>query len=571
RNARRHGALALDILQSDSNCWIQGRAQHLLFAIDLLRSDFAAAHARGQDALKLAEQSGNAATCRNCLANLGNFFYFTGQYDGAVEHFERALAYVQVEGTLNNAAVDGLALVRLSQGHLDDATRFVDRILASLATDDDLHTHPHRHTAFTKTLLLAREGRWQDAIAQVDRVLTLAERTGDTPLQNTASLTKAELQIRASRLDDALPMLEGVLSRSMSDSPELHAQYERALAVAAAASAAPDAAATHHCRGVRLAKAVGNVPAEQELERVRSEVLAPKTAATLEAASPGTAAAQVAVQSLAALALHPNRPDFVARELVFLLVSTGCVYAADAILRSGRRTTTLAAAGASSSTPRDAAVRTVSLGRLHDQDLVITVRPKPGIEAIATLNAVTMIVAMLQKLEQARREREDRAVLWPVEELSLDGDPSVLSGHMRELMQHARRIAKTNVSVLITGESGTGKEILARAIHLFSDRAPKPFIPINCTAVPRDLLESHLFGHRRGAFTGADRDYTGLIRAARDGTLFLDEIGALGLDVQPKLLRFLESGEIATLGDTAPATVDVRIVAATNRNLDEAV
>jgi transcriptional regulator with PAS, ATPase and Fis domain len=142
---------------------------------------------------------------------------------------------------------------------------------------------------------------------------------------------------------------------------------------------------------------------------------------------------------------------------------------------------------------------------------------------------------------------------------------------MRELMNYARKIATTKVNVLITGESGTGKEILARAIHEFSDRARKPFVPFNCTAIPRDLLESQLFGHRRGAFTGADRDQPGLIRTARDGTLFLDEIGELGLDLQPKILRFLESGEIAPLGEPGTLTVDVRIVAATNTNLEDAV
>jgi len=142
---------------------------------------------------------------------------------------------------------------------------------------------------------------------------------------------------------------------------------------------------------------------------------------------------------------------------------------------------------------------------------------------------------------------------------------------MRETMDLARRVATTDAGVLITGESGTGKEILARAIHTYSHRAEKPLIPFKCAAVPREMLESQLFGHRRGAFTGADRDNPGVIRAARGGTLFLDEIGELAIELQPKLLRFLESGEICPLGETTPFTVDVRVIAATNARLEEAV
>jgi DNA-binding NtrC family response regulator len=142
---------------------------------------------------------------------------------------------------------------------------------------------------------------------------------------------------------------------------------------------------------------------------------------------------------------------------------------------------------------------------------------------------------------------------------------------MQKLISFAQRVARTKVSVLITGESGTGKEILARAIHGYSGRADKPFVPFNCTAIPREMLESQLFGHRRGAFTGADRDSPGLIRSAKGGTLFLDEIGELSLDLQPKLLRFLESGEICPLGEPSPFTVDVRIVAATNSNVEQLV
>ena len=186
------------------------------------------------------------------------------------------------------------------------------------------------------------------------------------------------------------------------------------------------------------------------------------------------------------------------------------------------------------------------------------------------MNSLSHLLATLTELERARTDREERATIWPADDLHLD-DQSVITGHMRETMTLAQRVARTTVSVLITGDSGTGKEIVARAIHNYSARAHKPFVPFNCAAVPRDLVESQLFGHRRGAFTGADRDYLGLIRAARDGTLFLDEIGELSLDLQPKFLRFLESGEISPLGENAPITVNVRIVAATNANLEDAV
>jgi transcriptional regulator with PAS, ATPase and Fis domain len=142
---------------------------------------------------------------------------------------------------------------------------------------------------------------------------------------------------------------------------------------------------------------------------------------------------------------------------------------------------------------------------------------------------------------------------------------------MHEIMAFAERVAQTNVLVLITGESGTGKEVVARAVHDFSNRAGHAFVPFNCAAIPPHLLESQLFGHRRGAFTGAEVDYSGVIRGAEGGTLFLDEIGELSLELQPKLLRFLESGEILPLGETKTIVVDVRIVVATNRALEQAV
>jgi DNA-binding NtrC family response regulator len=147
----------------------------------------------------------------------------------------------------------------------------------------------------------------------------------------------------------------------------------------------------------------------------------------------------------------------------------------------------------------------------------------------------------------------------------------VAAENMLQLLNTSRRVAPSKITVLIVGETGTGKELLARALHDASPRKDKPFIPFNCSGCASDMLDSQLFGYRRGAFTGAQEPFPGVIRAAAGGTLFLDEIGEITLDVQPKLLRFLESSEIHPLGEPRPVVVDVRVVAATNANLEQLV
>lgn len=133
------------------------------------------------------------------------------------------------------------------------------------------------------------------------------------------------------------------------------------------------------------------------------------------------------------------------------------------------------------------------------------------------------------------------------------------------------RAAGSDVSVLIEGETGTGKELIAQAIHLASTRAAKPFVAVNCGAIPENLVESEFFGHRKGSFTGADSNRAGLFEVANGGTLFLDELGELDKSMQVKLLRFLESGEVRRVGENDAITVDVRVVCATNRDLEEMV
>jgi transcriptional regulator with PAS, ATPase and Fis domain len=145
------------------------------------------------------------------------------------------------------------------------------------------------------------------------------------------------------------------------------------------------------------------------------------------------------------------------------------------------------------------------------------------------------------------------------------------SAQMSRVLELARRAGQSNAKVLITGESGVGKDLLAREIHDASSRRARPFLAVNCAGIPETLLESELFGHVRGSFTGAYRDRAGKLQMAHGGTLLLDEVGEMSLRMQALLLRFLENGEVQTIGDSQARTLDVRIVAATNRNLAERV
>jgi DNA-binding NtrC family response regulator len=183
------------------------------------------------------------------------------------------------------------------------------------------------------------------------------------------------------------------------------------------------------------------------------------------------------------------------------------------------------------------------------------------------------IEAMLRRVAE-KRELTNKYRALQQRLRRLEGPTVQLIGQSEKMRQVGRlieKVAPTNSTVLILGETGTGKELVARAVHEQSLRAEMPLVPVNCGALPESLIESELFGHRKGAFTGADEHRTGLLQVANGGSLFLDEIGELPKAMQAKLLRFLESGEVRRVGDNEAKTCDVRVICATNRDLSAMV
>jgi len=568
-NAKRHTSVARRILRMSPNVYLEAFTGNLDLAIGVLRSEFNSALEFGLRASELARQSGAVKIQRAILGNLGNLFFEMGDFTRATGYFESALAGPQAKGAFVNAVLDSLARVYLVQNRPDSCCTTLNQIESSIHVEQDRLSYEHRYAALTRIHLLASQREFKTALSKAESLIDLATRAGDNLLLRQVQLTKAELLQDEGQVPASMALIAEIVPELVGVSPELFGRSEQILACALASNR-DGAGLLHYERAHRIYKSIGSVPRLQDLELRwnRARIGSLNEAEDARTACHSAIGVRLALHGIATAFTHATRPDLVADELLAVLAAADCVDSVRVEVGPTKSADAIKMNAPHSAPSR--AERRLCVGFRDDREIHLHVRPRSTVEGVASVNAITLLLTSLNELQRARAEREERATLWPIEDLP-DNKGAVISGQMRDLMNYARRIARAKVNVLITGESGTGKEILARAIHEFSDRSARAFVPFNCTAIPRDLLESQLFGHRRGAFTGADRDQLGLIRTARDGTLFLDEVGEMGLDLQPKLLRFIESGEISPLGEPGSLTIDVRIVAATNANLEDAV
>jgi DNA-binding NtrC family response regulator len=566
-SAQRHQAAAQGLLQSSPNLWLQMLIRINMVAVAILRCDLEQALVQAGAALTTSLECGAIWGVRASMGNLADIFATQGDFDKALEHLRAALGRTSSFNDQTAGLHESMARVFLAQGRFEECEALLDQIEQSTQQPDGTGRYVFRHALLTKAEVLARQHRWDESLATLDRVSALARVADDQTLATAASLLRAETLLHLDRPADAWQSIADTVPSLTSHPPDMYALYERVVASVLAGTGDVAAGRRHQDRARVIYQGLHTAPALVELGRSWQDASAGVNATGIPRSGPRPAAHLV--QNIAALLRQAGRPELIATSLIGILSEADCAGGALAVMRDARGVEEiLASYGAIGN---HEGLRVFSLGTSRGRTVEIRVRALTDMESQATLNSIVFLLGTLADLEQAQLDREERLALWPPDEMPEGGDDAVVTGRMQGLMSFARKVARANVTVLITGESGTGKEVLARAIHGFSARAGKPFVPFNCTAVPRDLLESHLFGYRRGAFTGADRDHPGLIRTAKDGTLFLDEIGELGLDLQPKLLRFLEMGEVSPLGDTGPSKVDARIIAATNANIERMV
>lgn len=426
-----------------------------------------------------------------------------------------------------------------------------------------------QHAFQTRWFLLTR-ARWLLAQGDLDAAEALigdaddrARCSGDRPLRLRLTLLRVELLVAREQWTDARALVDQLRQQLPVMPLGLFADVEYAAGLVDRHE--PATARLSLERAQRIYIATGQ---QRGSRRVDTQL----AALPLLPASNDTPPHTRLLDRMAAVAVMVPHPVLCGLEILHLVRDAGLGTEASLIARGENGVERVVIShpfpGPVSPPARTEQTWTLDLGSLGTDRLELRVEPTPG---AAARDALTSLSRLLQSLPGARQPGLRGMTLDEVSGPEHAFGIVARAPISRTMIDTVRRAGPTSVPILITGETGTGKELLARAVHLASPRARQVFIPFNCTTVPRDMIDAQLFGHRRGAFTGASEPMPGLLRAADGGTLLLDEIGDMPVELQPKLLRFLETGEVLPLGESRVIHVNVRIVASTNAYLEHLV
>jgi DNA-binding NtrC family response regulator len=570
RKAQRQLDIAKELLSSYPNRFLETERAIRAGAICSLASDPSGAAAFAEQAIELAVECGAPTLEVVARSNLAHAFLSLGRLRPCHQELSKALDLCRTKGSAELGILDGLLQYAIAS---DDARLAHDVAKAthehSLSIDSGYSYYGLWHL-LTRVKLLYRTGQADAGVAIAMDAIPRIERMADRNLLERMQLLAAEGLGRIGRATEGAQLVAAAVGANPDPPLEMMAEAARVTGRLTALDD-PAAATGHFGRAARILHAVGNLTASAEIARDAGETAGPAGSAAIDLRPPAAGLTE-RIAALIDLAAHP---PLLAAETLALIADTQAAYHAR-IVDSGPDGSHLvqaleAAAGALPWLDPHPDLVAIHFGSHRDRQFTILALPRPTATARATLLAVERLVHTALMVARTRQQERELAALWPEPTPEQQLGLVCASERMVELVKSVRRVAPSNVTVLITGETGVGKELFARALHQASPRSDRPFLPFNCTTVPRDIIDSQLFGHRRGAFTGAQDDSPGLIRAAAGGTLFLDEVGELSAEAQPKLLRFLETGEVLPLGDTRPQLVDVRVVAATNANLEQLV
>ena len=571
-------------------------------------------------AIEFLEESGQRAHLPRAYNNLGDNYRLTGRWDEAIQYLERSIKVAEDLANAENEAIGRITLAQIlcARGCFSDAEEHLHRSMQLNCSDRSISGDALRVLAQVQTAT----GRLEDALKTLRQSLQTSTAIG---YLNGVSLTQVELaetHFAAGAHDRAREYLELAQARLREEESlliaglvqrlggQIEAQLGRydvsqqhiaqSISVFKTIAIPFELARSQYQMGVLLRKAGDSEGAELNLQAAReifeSVGAKPDLERTLTAldssASRGSTGGRVSAPTdvllMERLIEASASRELLAQELAAIInenfgsrgVGIACRSESGdeqvLAVQGTTRENLLRELNAVTMDPLEPVQRIgghlfVSMGLSTRSPLSLFVNSGASVE----LNRLQPLIKQAELGFEAclLRSAARRSPAPEQEHRMVTVMPGFIlaSTVMSEVIGRIQKIRTSDVTVLITGESGTGKELVARLVHAESARARAIFLPFNCTATPKEIIDSQLFGHRRGAFTGATANYPGIIRAADGGTLFLDEIGDLSLEVQPKLMRFLQESEIQPLGETKPIRVDVRVIAATNSDLETAV
>jgi transcriptional regulator with PAS, ATPase and Fis domain len=553
---------ARELLTGSNDRALAADAEQVEAALTAEEGDLARALELTLNLVNTAEEIGSASTSFVVTNNLAHLFIAQARYTEALQCIRQGLRTRLQSGGTELALRDTLMLLHVTKGDFVQAESEAAVISTLVEKCIDADSYFALWHVVTRIKWLYRAGKIDEGVSEALAVMSRAEKMADRRLRERLQLFIAEGFARTGRAHEAADLLAQTVISNQDPSLEIIAESTRVRGVLVAQSD-PNEATQHFERAAEIFSGLGNLAAAAEVRAEASRLNAGR----------GVADSIDHAERLGLLVESGSHPRLLGMAMMTFLAESAAIENARLVVKLGQESRQLRSietqSDAAATGTRSRSIK-IPLGTL-DGEYSLAIQPLATPAARLAVLAVERLARVALAVDRARQNEKEQAAVWPepvvAEELGLVS----ASERTADIIKTIRRVAGANLTILFTGETGVGKELFARALHLASPRKDRIFLPFNCTAVSKDMFESQLFGHRRGAFTGAHEEGLGVIRAAAGGTLFLDEVGELSMEMQPKLLRFLESGEIHPIGEPKPLKVDVRVVAATNRDLEQLV
>ena len=573
--ANRHIELANSLLQQHNNLWIEARLNLLRGAIAEPTLGLEQAIAFTSRALDLARQSGCALIESAATGNLAQLCVSAGKFELATQYLEQAGHLTKNVRNQRVAVLDARAQLDLFRGRLDACEAWV----AQIDVPDGDRRYVDLDNQATRVRLYQHRGDFVRALEVAEFAIVASRERSARSLYTKYRVLRADVLVDLNRIDDAQVAMREIATERYVGSLRNLAEVERVRGRIAVRLGQKVSARSHFDRADRILVSLGYIPSHEELTRQANLELG-------DIHIDGDTCTGSASDRPSVRELHPGPLETAARLVEFSanLTLLGCE-AVNCIKQSGasarlaltnvtdknRRLLHSFGWSAEPECAETQAAMRLEFGTAAQGRYELLVEPLSATGAAECISSIFSLISAATELHEAQREQRERASIWPTEGVLPEGGPVFYGEKMRELRKQALRLAPTDLKVLVTGETGVGKEVVARLIHDASKRASKSFEAVNCASVPKELFEAHLFGYRKGAFTGAFAEQPGVIRGNDGGTIFFDEIGELSLDMQVKLLRVLDTSYVHPIGSPKAIPVDFRVIAATNANLHEMI